>query len=223
MLSNETIRAEDVDELEDHLRQMVEDLSEPQPVRAAALSAEEAFLIASRRLGGAQAIASEFAKSDPGAVWRRRWIWMLCGFIGISLVSTVIRTAAAILRAQVFSPNSIGGAILYSAIVFLGIAGVIALAYRASRAGASQGAFRFLARALSSRGGIVGLALLAMAPWALLVPLGITEIISNPDGTVRLSRSSALVFGQLGLSFAPIAALTWLLWSKRRHQTSATS
>lgn len=221
MLSNETIRAEDVDELEDHLRQMVEDLSEPQPVRAAALSAEEAFLIASRRLGGAQAIASEFAKSDPGAVWRRRWIWMLGGFIGISLVSTVIRTAASILRAQVFSPNSIGGAILYSAIVFLGITGVIALAYRASRAGTSHGAFRFAARALSNRVGIVGLALLAMAPWALLVPLG--WVISSPDATVRFSRSSASVFAQLGLSFAPIAALTWLLWSKRRHQTSVTS
>jgi hypothetical protein len=215
LLASEAVRAEDADELEDHLRQMIEELSVPQPTRKALLSLEEAVLIAKRRLGGSQALAHEFAKADPGAVWRRRWIWMLSGFVGIEFVSFVIRYSAVIFRGRWFNPNSLGGGILYSAVVFLAIAGIIALAYRASRAPASQGVSRFASRVLSSRSGIVGLALLAFAPGALLVPLGITEIITQPDGTVTRSHSHNLAFAQVGLSVAPIAALALLLWKDR--------
>lgn len=77
LLASGTLRAEDVDELEDHLRQEIERLSALARPGDAALSSEEVFVLATRRLGRTEALAEEFAKADPGAAWRRRWIWML--------------------------------------------------------------------------------------------------------------------------------------------------
>ena len=59
------IAAHAVAELEEHLRTGVDQLV------ATGLNSEEAFLIATRRLGKTGALAAEFHRADPGAVWKR--------------------------------------------------------------------------------------------------------------------------------------------------------
>jgi len=66
-------RPENLHELEAHLRDAVAAL------RGATLSEEEAFLVATRRLGGAPALEPEFAKVNAKQVWLNRLLWMLVG------------------------------------------------------------------------------------------------------------------------------------------------
>jgi hypothetical protein len=55
----------DVDELEDHLRHEVAELS------AAGLSDDEAFLVAVKRLGDVDAVAREYAREHSGRLWKQ--------------------------------------------------------------------------------------------------------------------------------------------------------
>ena len=66
-------RPENVEELETHLRDSVASL------QGKALSEEEAFLVATRRLGGVPVLEPEFAKVNGQAVWMNRLLWMLVG------------------------------------------------------------------------------------------------------------------------------------------------
>jgi hypothetical protein len=61
----EAISAADVDEMEDHLRERVEDL------RATGLDDEEAFLVAVKRMGGLDAVSREFAREHSDRLWKQ--------------------------------------------------------------------------------------------------------------------------------------------------------
>jgi hypothetical protein len=64
-------RSENLNELESHLRDSIDGLRTPQ------LSDEEAFLIASRRIGNAPRLEQEFGKVNGAAVWFDRCLWVL--------------------------------------------------------------------------------------------------------------------------------------------------
>lgn len=64
----------DLAELDTHLRESYEEL------RTQALADDEAFLIARRRLGGAE-VVEELAKVDTGALWAGRAWWMILGVL----------------------------------------------------------------------------------------------------------------------------------------------
>lgn len=66
-------RAENLEELESHLRDSVTTLERR------GLSDEEAFLIATRRVGPSRALEPEFAKVNGKEVWLGRLLWMLLG------------------------------------------------------------------------------------------------------------------------------------------------
>ena len=70
----------DLDELEDHLRESAGEL------QATGLSEEEAFLLASRRLGDPDALAGEIAAADPGLRRRLRLRWIVVGALAILLL-----------------------------------------------------------------------------------------------------------------------------------------
>jgi hypothetical protein len=55
----------DIDELEDHLRHQVAELS------AAGLADDEAFLVAAKRLGDLDAVSREFAREHSGRLWKQ--------------------------------------------------------------------------------------------------------------------------------------------------------
>lgn len=71
----EQLQKDDVDELEDHVRHSVSELT------AVGLSDEEAFLLAIRRMGTTDAIAAEFAKVNRMSIWLGRLQWMWGGYI----------------------------------------------------------------------------------------------------------------------------------------------
>jgi hypothetical protein len=92
-----TIRSDDLAELEDHLRGEVEALIE------VGLSEDEAFLIAVRRMGAADALSQEFAREHSDRLWRH---WMAApggaeveaeGSRGEALVAFALAVAAAVL------------------------------------------------------------------------------------------------------------------------------
>ena len=59
------VNGQDVDELEDHLRQQIAELS------AAGLTADEGFLVAVKRMGDLDALSREFAREHSGRLWKQ--------------------------------------------------------------------------------------------------------------------------------------------------------
>jgi len=68
-------RAEDLEELEGHLRESISVL------HAKGLSIQEAFMIAARRLGSERRLSDEFAKANPQRLWTERAMWMAAGVL----------------------------------------------------------------------------------------------------------------------------------------------
>jgi hypothetical protein len=59
------VNGRDVDELEDHLRQQIADLNE------VGLAADEAFLVAVKRMGDVDVLSREFAREHSGRLWKQ--------------------------------------------------------------------------------------------------------------------------------------------------------
>lgn len=87
MVQHGTVASADVDELESHLRDDMEQLVEQ------GLSEAEAFLVAAHRLGTPSELAAEYGKVNTALVWTRRVFWMLTGFMAVSLLLAVVSTA----------------------------------------------------------------------------------------------------------------------------------
>lgn len=78
--SSPALRAQDVDELESHLRESTLAL------QSLGLASEEAFLIASQRLGQRQELEREFGKVNSWRVWMDRALWMMAGLLLLSFM-----------------------------------------------------------------------------------------------------------------------------------------
>jgi hypothetical protein len=59
------VNGHDVDELEDHLRQQISELN------AVGLTADEAFLVAVKRMGDVDVLSREFAREHSGRLWKQ--------------------------------------------------------------------------------------------------------------------------------------------------------
>jgi hypothetical protein len=77
-------RSENLYELETHLCDSIARL------QSSGLSAEEAFLVATKRIGNAGALESEYTKFNGSTVWLDRALWMLFGIQFWSVVSGVV-------------------------------------------------------------------------------------------------------------------------------------
>jgi hypothetical protein len=76
-------RAEELDELEGHLRESISGL------HTRGLAVEEALLIATRRLGSERQLSDEFAKANPQRTWTERAMWMVVGVLGAYTLAVV--------------------------------------------------------------------------------------------------------------------------------------
>lgn len=76
-----TIRPETLAELEAHLQDSMAALCRQ------GLSAEEAFLVGTKRLGAPAQLANEFGKVNPAKIWLDRLVWVLVGILLIQLIS----------------------------------------------------------------------------------------------------------------------------------------
>ena len=63
--SSGSLREQDLEELESHLRDNIDDLT------ARGITTEEAFLISIRRMGDTEALSDEFAKVTTESIWRQ--------------------------------------------------------------------------------------------------------------------------------------------------------
>lgn len=82
------IRAENLAELESHLRDSVAEW------QRRGLSEEEAFVLAGHRLGGPTALRQEFAKINQSRVWLHRGLWMLVGIQAWGLLAALSHLGA---------------------------------------------------------------------------------------------------------------------------------
>lgn len=103
-------RAEDLEEMESHLRDSVGALE------ARGLTSDEAFLVAARRLGHPRNLAEEWGKVHPAEVFRTRAIWMLVGFLLVGLLGDVARVVSGAII--------LGGNLLEAEPLWLGWAGL---------------------------------------------------------------------------------------------------
>jgi hypothetical protein len=80
-----TLLDTDIQELESHL------LEELELLKDKGLSEEEAFLVASRRLGRSNELSDEFSKINGNAIWGYRLIWMALGLLSYLLMKHLIQ------------------------------------------------------------------------------------------------------------------------------------
>lgn len=71
---------QDLDELECHLDDSVGEL------QTRGLSAEEAFIIATRRIGPTPVLATEFSRVNNPAIWTDRLLWAVLGFVFFGVI-----------------------------------------------------------------------------------------------------------------------------------------
>jgi hypothetical protein len=98
----------DIDELESHLREEIENLT------ASKLSEQEAFLVAAHRLGHSSALAEEFEKVNTHIVFRKRLFWAVVGlfsFVVAKRVGSVASNIAVLLASMVGVRGYVLGAV----------------------------------------------------------------------------------------------------------------
>lgn len=221
--ARETLRAENLDELEDHLRQEIDELRALQRGDKRALSDAEAFAIAEQRLGSATQLATEFAKADPNVASRRRWIWMLAGYVGLSFASTFISTLAGAVSSRAgasLDPTLRGG--VYALVTCAGLAAVVLLAHVAATGRARLLSHGPLARGLRTTTGIVVFTLLVLAVRALFMPL-YARYFSLSGNELYASETIHLVlYASFAMWLAPTLALAIVLWLDRSRRSGAS-
>jgi hypothetical protein len=110
------LRDGDLRELEAHLRDAIESQ------RSQGRAVEDAFKIATQRLGNVQELKHEYAKTRSKEVWLDRALWVLVGnlfFLWISLFGNVAgETVSTFLLAQGASPWKVGSCLLAIPLLF---------------------------------------------------------------------------------------------------------
>jgi hypothetical protein len=85
----QTCAKSDIDELESHLREEIDSLT------ASKLSQQEAFLVATHRLGDPDSLATEFAKVNTSILWRKRLFWAGAGILSYIVAAYIAGCASA--------------------------------------------------------------------------------------------------------------------------------
>jgi len=231
--SRDGMKADIADELEDHLRLVMEQLRAGSGNERTRLSEEEIFLVATRRVGHPDRLAVEFERVVPGEAWRRRWIWLLCGYLGGHFLFQVIITVAAIAFGTTRNIHPMLATMLYASMILVGILAVV-LGARSATLSKSIGRLReaMEPRLRSTRGVLVCFALF-LAASAAVTPISTfvaRTTLGHGGGVfgVMQSASSAtetalLQASQIGLWLAPFVALAVLVRSSssRRGTESA--
>jgi hypothetical protein len=104
-----TFRSEDLEELESHLEDSVRELA------GRGLSAEEAFTIATRRIGTGPGLAAEFAGINGHALWIDRLFWMLFGATSAFGFWSLVQSIGVVVRI----PNDLNLPVLFLVLVWV--------------------------------------------------------------------------------------------------------
>jgi hypothetical protein len=218
-----------LDELEDHLRASFERLS-ADPGLQNALTPDECFALAARRIGDTKALSAEFERVDPSAAARRRWIWMLTGYVGIHLASQALLTLSVIVAATTWYADPL----VSSAVFALTLLGGVAVMIWAAATGVVRRALDSVTHTASvgawSAVRVMALGLVALLASTLLTPLGtivsarsmsVSRLWSDPP-TFAATVPFGLQLSARALAFgAPFVILTVLLLRERTRRSAA--
>lgn len=228
LASREGMRPERVEELEDHLRASIEHLSSTPAVKGA-LTPEEIFDVATRRIGGSQALADEFERLAPGDAVRRRWIWMLAGYVGFHFAFQVILTATVLVSSLSQRISPVLGSVLFAMGLLGGVAAVVALVRSPSVRRTADAATGAVLRKLGTVAGVTVLGIVALVASASITPL--LAIVSGqygawnhtPDESATLSAQIAIEQGARIVAFAVPFVILAVLVVRRRAQDRDTA
>jgi len=131
----QTCEKSDIDEMESHLREEIDSLT------ASKLSEQEAFLVATQRLGDTNSLAAEFAKVNTSILWRKRLFWAGAGLLSYIVATYIAKCASTgfvlLARFTGVKGYSLGIVDLISQIVFF--LAVVFVLYEISRRKDMQG------------------------------------------------------------------------------------
>ena len=88
LASNEAYQESDINELESHLMEEVDNLKNKD------LSEEESFLLSKHRLGDTQTLNVEFSKVNQTLIWRKRILLLLLGYFLFTTIAKVVNLVA---------------------------------------------------------------------------------------------------------------------------------
>lgn len=181
LTQSDRLSKSDIDELESHLREEIENLI------ASKLSEQEAFLVASHRLGGADALADEFAKVNTHIVFRKRLFWAVAGLFSFVVARYVglLASHVGVLLASMVGVRGYGlGAVkVVTQVIFFGI--MILVLYEITRTKDIQGGW--FSRVADSVWGKVALfasvlvVIVAMFACRFFVQMATVRLISARD------------------------------------------
>lgn len=213
--AQESFRSEDLAELEQHLRSSIVEL------REGGLSDEEAFLVASSRLGHPAALEKEFGKVNGDLVWRRRIFWMLAGYVGLLVFGRLIEAIASFGAAAAAYAGA-DGTMTVSASILASVLGWTCLflwVFRLARDGEGRLVQRF--RNMSPVMRVLGV-LGCLLAGLLLPEVGrlMTFTLVSPDamGYAMLMRAYCLFALQL---FIPLICILVMIAQKRVMRSAA--
>jgi hypothetical protein len=89
ILETETCTESDVNELESHLKEEIDQLKTKE------LSEQEAFLVAASRIGKPVELAGEFAKINQSLIFRNRIFWICIGMLSFIIITALAITTSA--------------------------------------------------------------------------------------------------------------------------------
>jgi hypothetical protein len=89
LAASQTLETSDIDELENHLQEEIERLTDLK------LSQEEAFYVARHRLGDAASLTEEFAKINGSVLWQKRLFWAAVGLFSYIIATYTAKCASA--------------------------------------------------------------------------------------------------------------------------------
>jgi hypothetical protein len=146
----QALEKSDIDELENHLRDEIEQLAESK------LTKEESFIVAAHRIGRSDSLSEEFAKVNTSILWRKRlfWIgavvlaWIVLTYIG-QVISRICQVLAVFVGLRSYTLNVID---ILSQVTFFGV--IVFALYLISRKN-GIGRIPFFKMADSVRGKIV--------------------------------------------------------------------
>ncbi|QDV27580.1 hypothetical protein [Aureliella helgolandensis] len=204
--NNHAIGSEEALELESHLRDLTTELCQ------SGLSEREAFMIGTMRLGHPSELECEFAKISPAAHWQRRVLWMLTGYIAMTVGGAIISTMVAIAGTGVaiLGLNGTATGVAMLAVLALGWIGLLVLIQRHSQ-NTSTDRNRF-----SFKWGVAAVALLMLSP--LLTGSG--GVIRAKYVAISHLGESAMVYSFGGWAIHLGVCIACLLLIRKLSQTA---
>jgi hypothetical protein len=207
--------ADNIDELEEHLREEMAGLTQ------AGLAGDEAFLLAVRRLGSVEVLKEEFEKVNTSFVWLNRLRWMAAGaliYLGSSVAETASRKVLWISAAMTdLNPYMAGILIPLISLAVMTLAAVLTLlAIKAYRKPRKLGKYLGTVARRS-------IFLLGVFLWFTLLPLGTVTMqvvairLGNlpPAALGRVAWPMSVTNGILSVVL-PLVIAAWLLRTPRR-------